>query len=90
MTMPRPGPLCFRPSVSLGRDDGDDAQAVELRPGDRAGVDLPRQDGVLAGQAGVGVGEARAGEDVAGAGLDVLAANGAGVRVDHEDDGQEQ
>ena len=45
-----------------GATTADHAQAVELRPADRARVDLPGQDAVLAGQAGVGVGEARAGE----------------------------
>src|SRR5262245_7743895 len=54
-------------------DDGDDAKAVELDVGERAGVDLPGEDGVLAGQVDLGVGEAGAGPHVTGAGLDVLA-----------------
>ena len=57
------------------RDDRDDAQAVEFRAVDCAGLDLPRHHRVLAGQAGVGVGETGTGEHIAGASLDILAAN---------------
>ena len=77
-----------------GRDDGDDAEAVEPDIIKRALVDLPAHDRVAAGEIDHGIGEARSGPDVAVARLNVLSGNsGRGDRRSHgneSDDGERE